>query len=179
MMVDRSVTVDGHEIQFATNHLGPFLLTNLLLDTLKASAPSRIVNVSSDAHRGGKIHRDDIMFEKSYSMFQCYAQSKLANILFTRELAKRLVGPGIASTELMRNADGFLGFVAPVFKTFGRKPITSAQTSITCALDPKLKNVSGKYFINCREAEKTKDAQDDETADWLWRTSEKLTGLVK
>lgn len=145
------------------------------------------MNVSSDAHRGGKIYRDDIMCEKSYSMFKCYAQSKLANILFTRELAKRLEGtnvtanslhPGIASTELMRNADGFLGFIAPVFKTFGRTPITSAQTSINCALDPQLENVSGKYFANCKVTEETKDAQDDESAEWLWRISEKLTGLV-
>lgn len=188
VMVGRSLTVDGHEIQFATNHLGPFLLTNLLLDRLKASAPSRIVNVSSDAHRGGKIYRDDIMCEKSYGMFKCYSQSKLANILFTRELAKRLDGtgvttnslhPGIARTELLRNAEGFLGFIAPVFKTFGRNAITSAQTTITCALDPKLENVSGKYFTNCKVTEVTKDAQDDDTADWLWRISEKLTGVVK
>lgn len=189
VMIDRTLTVDGHEMQFATNHLGPFLLTNLLLDTLKASAPSRIVTVSSDLYRLGMIDRDDLMGEKAYTVFKAYSNSKLANILFTRELAKRLEGtnvtanvlhPGVVSSELRRNATGLFAAVVPVMKLlFFKTPKSGAQTTIWCALDPALDNVSGEYFCDNKVMKLARKARDDETAEWLWQTSVELTGLAK
>lgn len=183
----RALTVDGIEMQFAVNHLGPFLLTNLLLDTIKASAPSRIVTVSSVGHRYGKINRDDLMGEKSYTEFSAYCHTKLANVLFTRSLAKMLHGtqvtanslhPGAVSTEIFRNASGMMKvIITPLARLTFKSPQSGAQTSITCAIDPKLNNVTGKYFDDCRVAKESKAAQEDETADWLWKISEKLTGI--
>lgn len=188
VVTPRALTVDGLEMQFAVNHLGPFLLTNLLLDTLKASAPSRIVNVSSEAHRYGKIIRDDLMGEKSYTSFDAYGHTKLANVLFTRQLAKKLRGtkvtanslhPGLVNTDILRNPTGLWWIIYPILKTMSRTPKSGAQTTITCALDPELRDVSGKYFDDCRVKEESIQAKDDDTADWLWRTSEKLTKLTK
>lgn len=183
----RSTTVDGYELQFATNHLGPFLLTNLLLDRLKESQPSRIVNVSSMGHERGTIVRDDLMSERgSYSAFAAYCQTKLANVLFTRELAKRLrttrvtansLHPGAIKTEIFRNASGIFLLLTPIASVFFRTPKDGAQTTIMCALDPELEQVSGKYFDNGRVKMESKAAQDDETAEWLWKTSEKLCKL--
>lgn len=187
MVTSRTLNVDGYEMQFAVNHLGPFLLTNLLLDTLKASAPSRIVTVSSSGHRLGKIVRDDLMGEKSYSSMKAYCNTKLANILFTRELAKKLKGtqvtanslhPGVVKTDILRNPSGIWWLLYVIMQLVYRSPQSGAQTTIACALDPDFENISGKYFDDCRVKEESKEAQDDETADWLWRTSEKLTGLA-
>ncbi len=186
--LDRSVTKDGHEIVFASNHLGHFLLTNLLLDTLKSSAPSRIVNVSSTLHKYGKIVRDDLLGEREYSTSQAYANSKLANILFSRELAKRLNGtavttnslhPGVIHTDISRNYPNFSALAPVVFYFFWKSIKSGTQTTLTCALDPDLKDVTGKYFSDCKIAEESKGAQDEEMAEWLWRTSEKLTGLAE
>lgn len=186
VITPRALTVDGLEIHFATNHLGPFLLTNLLLETLKSSAPSRIVNVSSEVHRMGTIKRDDLMGERSYSTMLAYCHTKLCNVLFTRELAKRLQGtnvtanslhPGVVGSDILRNASGLQWIFYPAMKMFFKSPRSGAQTTITCALDPKLKNVSGKYFDNCRVKDESNGAKDDDTADWLWMTSEKLTAL--
>lgn len=127
---ERLTTKDGLELQIGTNHFGHFLLTNLLLDMLKASAPSRIINVSSHAHKFGKINRDDIHLVKSYSRWGAYGQSKLANVLFTRELAKRLKGtnvtanslhPGAVKTELARHL-GFLQYLALPMVFLVKKP---------------------------------------------------------
>lgn len=187
-MTPRALTVDGLEIQFATNHLGPFLLTNLLLETLKSSAPSRIVNVSSEVHRLGTIKRYDLMGERSYTTMLTYCHTKLCNVLFTRELARRLqrsnvtansLHPGVVGTDILRNASGLLWIFYPAMKMFFKSPRSGAQTTITCALDPELRGVSGKYFNDCRVKDESKGAQDDDTAKWLWRTSEKLTGLVE
>lgn len=188
VVTKRALTVDGLEMQFAVNHLGPFLLTNLLLVTLKSSAPSRIVNVSSEAHRYGKIIRDDLMGEKSYTSFTAYGHTKLANVMFTRVLAKKLQGtkvtanslhPGLVNTDILRNPTGKWWILYPILKTMSRTPKSGAQTTITCALDPELRDVSGKYFDDCRVTEESPAAKDDDTADWLWRTSEKLTKLVE
>lgn len=182
---DRQTTKDGLEMQIGTNHFGHFLLTNLLLDMLKASAPSRIINVSSLAHKFGKINRDDIQLEKSYSRWPAYGQSKLANILFTRELAKRLNGtnvtanslhPGAVKTELGRHL-GILHYVALPVQMFVKSPKSGAQTTIYLAVDPDLENVSGKYFADCAISAESKGAQDDETAEWLWKASEKIVKL--
>lgn len=185
----RTLTKDGHEMVFAANHLGHFLLTNLLLDTLKSSKPSRIVNVSSAGHRRGKIVRDDLHGEKKYSSLQAYSNSKLANVLFSRELAKRLKGTGVTSyslhpgaikTDLGRNAPILITFISIFFFLFFKTLKSGAQTTLACALDPDFNDdFSGKYFADCKVAKESKNAQDDETAEWLWTTSETLTGLTK
>lgn len=185
---DRSLTVDGYEIQFATNHLGPFLLTNLLLDLLRASAPSRIVNVSSRAHFSATIPRDDLMNEKSYRSTRVYAQTKLANVLFTRELSKRLAGtkvtanslhPGLVNTEIFRN----LGIVTKTllwpFLIMAKTPKSGAQTTLAVAMDPAFETVSGKYFSNSAVVKEAKAARDEDTAIWLWNKSAELAGLTE
>ena len=183
-------TEDGFEMQFGTNHLGHFLLTMLLLDRLKRSAPSRIVTVSSTAHAMGsqKINFDDIHYEKSYDSWRAYYNSKLANVLFTRELSKRLEGthvtanslhPGAVSTDLQRHS--FLGstLLAPfrwyLFKTAEQ----GAQTTIYCAVSEEMEGVSGKYLADCAFKEPCKGAQDDDAAKKLWDLSLKLVGLEK
>lgn len=187
MACPRSTTADGLELQIGTNHFGHFLLTNLLLDLLKASAPSRIINVSSLAHKFGKINREDLNSEKSYQKWGAYGQSKLANILFTRELAKRLAGtgvvanslhPGSVNTELTRHLT-LLSFVFLPFRILFKTPKAGAQTQLALALDPDLEKVSGKYFSDCKVAQETKEAQCDDTAEWLWKKSEEVTGLVQ
>lgn len=186
MAAPRSSTTDGLEMQIGTNHFGHFLLTNLLLDQLKASAPSRIVTVSSLAHKFGRINRDDINSEKSYNKWEAYGQSKLANILFTRELAKRLAGtgvvanslhPGAVKTELQRHIN-IMSYLALPFSPFLFKtPKSGAQTTLAVALDPEYENVTGKYFADCAVVKETKDAQCDDTAEWLWKKSEEITAL--
>lgn len=182
---DRQTTQDGLEMQIGTNHFGHFLLTNLLLDTIKLSTPARIINVSSIGHKMGRINRDDLQSEKSYSKWPAYFQSKLANILFTRELANRLNGtnvtvnslhPGAVRTELARNL-AIMQYVALPIQVFTKTPKSGAQTSIMLAVDPDLESVSGKYFADCAIAKETKAAQCDTTAAWLWDVSEQVTGL--
>lgn len=183
----RQTTKDGLELQIGTNHFGHFLLTNLLLDLIKASAPARIINVSSVGHKWGHINRDDLQSEKSYSRFKAYSQSKLANVLFTRELAKRLNGtgvlanslhPGAVRTELGRHL-GIIHYLALPFQMFVKTPVSGAQTTIMLAVDPELDNVTGKYFADCAIAPEAKQAKCDETAEWLWTTSERVTHLKK
>ena len=183
-------TEDGFEMQFGVNHLGHFLLTMLLLDHLKQSQPSRIVNVSSLAHRmgNGKINFDDIHYEKSYSSWGAYCNSKLANVLFTRELSKRLEGshvtvnalhPGAVSTELQRHSFLSSAIMYPLrwytFKTAEQ----GAQTAIHCAVSEEMEGVSGKYLRDCAIVEPSKGAQDDAAAKKLWEVSMKLVGLEK
>lgn len=180
----RSTTADGLESQFGVNHLGPFLLTNLLLPRLEASAPSRIVVVSSTVHRGKTLDFDDLQGEKRYSSMDAYGKSKLANLLFVRALAKRLEGkrvtvnglhPGVISTELMRN------FPAPVrwvVKIFLKSPEKGAATSLYLATSPDVEGVTGRYFDDSREVTPSEAARDDAAAERLWGISEKLAGLV-
>ncbi|XP_059223839.1 retinol dehydrogenase 13-like [Stomoxys calcitrans] len=188
MAPPRMLSADGYELQFAVNHLGHFLLTNLLLDKLKASAPSRIVVLSSMAHTWGRIQKDDINSEKKYSAFSAYGQSKLANILFTRKLAKMLkssnakvdincLHPGVVQTEISRNNSIMKVGAALFSKLFLRSPKGGAQTAIYLALDPDLEGISGGYYDNMALAPLKKDAKDDEMADWLWRKSEKMVAL--
>lgn len=182
---NRQLTQDGFEMQIGTNHFGHFLLTNLLLDTIKMSAPARIINVSSVVHKFGTINRIDIQSEQSYSKWPAYCQSKLANVLFTRELAKRLkdfnvtvnsLHPGVVRTELSRNLAILQYSVLPLYP-FTKSPKSGAQTSIMLAVDPDLEGVTGKYFADCRINEECAAAQCDETAKWLWEISERVTGL--
>lgn len=183
---NRSLTVDGYEIQFATNHLGHFLLTNLLLDRLRSSAPSRIVIVSSTAHAKATISRDDLMSEKTYGALQVYSQTKLANMLFCRELSKRLAGtnvtvnslhPGLVNTEIFRHLKWWKQMLVSPVLLFAKTPKSGAQTTLTVALDPTLEGVSGKYFCDSEIVKEGLAAQDDETAEWLWHKCVELSGL--
>lgn len=183
----RTLTQDGYETVFAANHLGHFLLTKLLTDTLKTSAPSRVVHVSSSLHNIGKIVRDDLQCEKSYWYWKVYGNTKLANILFSRELAKRLKGSGVTSysldpgairTDIGRNIPITQAIMSLTLFFFYKSVKSGAQTTLACALDPDLKDVSGRYFAKCKIAKESKNAQNDDDAAWLWRTSEKLTGLA-
>ncbi|XP_053684450.1 retinol dehydrogenase 13-like [Sabethes cyaneus] len=192
MRCPRSVTAEGIELQLGVNHMGHFLLTNLLLDMLKMSAPSRIVVVSSLAHTRGKINVQDLNSEKSYDRAAAYEQSKLANVLFTRELAKRLQGtgvtvnavhPGVVDTEIMRHMGIFNSWfsgilVKPFIWPFLKSPIAGAQTSVYAALDPELEKVSGQYFSDCAAKDVAEQAKDDKLAQWLWAVSDKWTGTL-
>ncbi|CAG2240970.1 RDH12 [Mytilus edulis] len=185
-------TVDGFEMQFGVNHLGHFLLTNLLLDLIKKSAPSRIINVSSFAHVfTGPLDFDDIAKrEKSYSEIRAYSQSKLCNILFTKQLASRLTGtgvttyslhPGSINTELARHMRVKVKFIMEalyfIITFFIKTPYEGAQTNIYCAVEESLDNETGKYYSDCAETTPTKTALDDGAAKKLWELSEKLVEL--
>jgi NAD(P)-dependent dehydrogenase (short-subunit alcohol dehydrogenase family) len=185
----RQVTVDGYERTFAINHLAPFLLTNLLLDKLKAGKAARIVTVSSMAHRGGKLDFDDLNWEKrKFKGLGAYAASKLANILFTVELASRLAGsgvtanclhPGVVATNIFTAFGGRTGKVFTVLlRPFMLSPADGAKTSIYLASSPEVANVTGKFFDKCREVAPTPAAQDLGVAKRLWEVSAKLTRLT-
>ena len=178
-------------MQFGVNHLGHFLLTLLLLDRLKRSQPSRIINVSSSAHRmgSGKINFDDIHFEKSYSSWGAYFNSKLANVLFTRELSRHLEGTHV-DCECFASRSSHYRVAAPLISVqcsslplfggiFSRLQKQGAQTSIHCAVSEQMEGVSGKYLRDCAIVEPSKGAQDDEAAKKLWDLSMKLVGLEK
>lgn len=191
MRCPHSQTKEGIEMQLGVNHMGHFLLTNLLLDLLKASAPSRIINVSSVAHRRGQINKEDLNSDKQYDKAAAYNQSKLANVLFTRELARRLQGtgvtvnavhPGIVDTEIIRHMSFFNStfsaiFLKPLVWLFIKSPQQGARTTVYVALEESLQGVSGKYFNNCTEEEVAPQAKDDTVAQWLWAVSEKWTRL--
>lgn len=190
MALPKSLTKDGFETQLGVNHLGHFLLTNLLLDILKKSAPSRIVNVSSMAYKYGEINRDDLNSEKSYNKYKAYSQSKLANVLFTEELAKRLketgvtanaLHPGVVKTELGRYlVNSYVKKVLDPFTYFMFKTAKSgAQTTLRVALDPELEKVTGQYFADCKIQKIPNKIvrKNSGMADWLWKTSEKMTKL--
>uniref|UniRef100_A0A8C5M4T4 Retinol dehydrogenase 14 n=1 Tax=Leptobrachium leishanense TaxID=445787 RepID=A0A8C5M4T4_9ANUR len=184
-------TEDGFEMQFGVNHLGHFLLTHLLLSLLKSSAPSRIVVVSSKLYKYGEINFDDLNSEKSYSKSFGYSRSKLANILFTRELARRLEGtgvtvnslhPGIVRTNLGRYINIPI-LIKPLFNVvswaFFKSPAEGAQTSVYLASSADVEGVSGKYFGDCKEEELLPKAMDDLVARKLWDISEIMVGLIR
>lgn len=188
MLGDRRITEDGFEMTFQVNHLGPFLLTNLLLERMKGSAPARIVNVASTAHRGGKLDFGDLMNERTYVGMRVYGTSKLCNILFTRELARRLHGlgvtanslhPGTVRTGFGQDGDskGFIKFGLAVIRPFIIGPEKGAKTQIFLASSPDVESVSGEYFVRSRRSKPSAAAQDDETARRLWAISEELVGL--
>lgn len=179
----RSLTVDGIETTFAVNHLGYFLLTNLLLDTIKSSAPARIVNTSSAAHQSASLDFDDLQNEKQYSGFFVYCRSKLANVLFTYELARRLQGtgvtvncfhPGVIATDLFRDQNALVRLGARLFLKSPRK---GAQTGVYLATSPAVEGVTGKYFVNKRPARSNQQSYSLEAARRLWEASLELTGL--
>lgn len=183
-------TEDGFEMQLGVNHLGHFLLTHLLLDLLKSSAPSRIVVVSSKLYKYGSINFNDLNSEKSYDKAFCYSQSKLANLLFTLELAKRLEGtgvtvnaltPGIVRTNLGRHVQMPL-LAKPLFNlasmAFFKSPLEGAQTPLYLACSPEVQGVSGKCFANCKEEELLDKAKDPQAAKRLWDISCDMVGIT-
>jgi NAD(P)-dependent dehydrogenase (short-subunit alcohol dehydrogenase family) len=182
----RELTTDGLELQFAVNHLAYFLLTNLLLDQLKAGAPSRIINVSSGAHSGARLDFDDLQGERGYDGSRAYSRTKLANILFTYELARRLQGtgvtanclhPGVIGTQLLADYMGIPIAGRALARTFGASPEKGAETSIYLATSPDVETVTGKYFEAQRERRSSRESYDEAAARRLWEVSEQLTGL--
>lgn len=178
----RSVSVDGLELQLAVNHLAPFLLTNLLLDRLTASAPARIINVSSGVHRGATIPFDDLQSERHYHHTTVYAVTKLMNVLFTKELARRLTSsgvtavslhPGVPATKLSTNYAGYEGESRASFADL----LASAQTSIYLATSPEVVDLNGEYFANSQVQVSTAVANDPTVAQKLWQVSARLTNL--
>ncbi len=183
---NRQLSVDGYEMTFALNHLNYFLLTNLLLDLLKASAPARIINVSSGAHSGGTINFDDLMMENKYRSFAAYGQSKLANVLFTYELARRLEGSGVTTNTLhpggvatqFGSGQGFMGWIMKLLRPFLLSPEQGAETQIYLASSPEVEGVTGKYFDKKKPVKSSKESYDTAVAKRLWQLSEQLTGLA-
>ncbi len=184
----RQLTQDGFELQFGVNHLAPFLLTNLLLDLLQRSAPSRVVVVASRAHRHGELDFTDLNTErKRYRDFAVYSASKLANVLFTLELARRLEGtgvtanalhPGVVATQLFRHF-GLAGkLLAPIARLLLLSPARGAETSVYLASSPDIAGVSGKYFDKCQPVEPSPAALDADAARRLWDVSAELTALA-
>jgi retinol dehydrogenase-14 len=184
----RHVTADGLERTFALNHLAPFLLTNLLLDRLRESAPARVVTVSSQAQAGGRIDFDDLQGERDYSGARAYSQSKLANLLFTYELARRLpdttvtanaVHPGMVNTSFGAEDPGAVQrLLVPFVRPFMRKPASGATTSIQVAAAPDLERVTGRYFDNGKPRRSAENSYDEATATRLWQVSTDLVGLT-
>jgi NAD(P)-dependent dehydrogenase (short-subunit alcohol dehydrogenase family) len=183
----RAETADGFEMVFGVNHLGHFLLTELLRDRLVASAPARVVNVASDAHRYARsgLDFDDLMATKRYRPWIVYARSKLANILFTRELARRLEGtgvisnsvhPGFVASNFAREGDtGTLGNLAMIAgRPFALSPVKGARTSVFVASAPNVEGVTGQYFAKSTLAKPSRAGEDDEAAARLWTVSEQL-----
>jgi len=183
----RHVTADGLEHTFALNHLAPFLLTSLLLDRLIASAPARVVTVSSGAQSMGKIDFDDLMGERKYSGQTAYNQSKLANVMFTYELARRLAGTGVTATALhpgMTNtafsAEDPSGAFAPlvaVMRPFMRSPEKGAETPVYLASSPNAEGLTGQYFANREPKKSNKSSYDAAVTGRLWQVSADLVGM--
>src|SRR5512140_3630369 len=174
----RQLSVDGIEMTFALNHLAYFLLTNLLLNTLKASAPARIVNVSSHTHERTRIHFDDLESRSAYNGRQVYAHSKLAIVLFTYELARRLEGtgvtantltPGVVATNFPKNSGRLIGLAVHLLRFALLSPEEGAQTSIYLATSPEVEGVSGKYFAKCKAVPSSPASYDTAAAQRLWQ----------
>ena len=186
IFTSRQVTADGLEKTFAVNHMAYFVMTNLLLDCLKATPGARIVSTASTAHRFGKLNFDDLQSEKHYGSFGVYGMSKLCNILFTRELAKRLAGTGVTANCLhpggvnTRFGDangGLMGVLFKIGKTFMITPEQGAQTIIYLASSPEVDGKTGGYYDKCKLTAPSKAAQSDADAKRLWDVSAKISGF--
>jgi NAD(P)-dependent dehydrogenase (short-subunit alcohol dehydrogenase family) len=180
----RKLTPDGFEATFAANYLAPFLLTEQLLDVLKASAPARVVNVSSMAHMSGKIDFADLQGEKKYSTWKAYSQAKLALILFTYELARQLQGtnvtinalhPGVIASNFDQGLGGFTRFGWKLIAPFISSVEQGAQTTLYLATSPEVEGVSGKYFASKKERKSSPLSYNEIVRQRLWQESEKLT----
>ena len=183
----RETTHEGFERTFVTNHLGHFLLAHELLPLLKAAAPARVVNVASEAHRLGRMHWDDLQFARRWNGVSAYCQSKLANILFTFELARRLEGtgvtanavhPGSVRTNWARGPEsGVLKTVVGLATPFLISPAKGAENSLMAATSPTLEGVTGRYFVRKKESRPKREARDPDAQRRLWEESEKMTGI--
>lgn len=188
IMPIKTFTEDGLETTFAVNHLGCFLLTNLLLDIIKKSAPARIINVSSEAHKDRVIDFSNLNGELNYNLYKVYAQSKLANILFTYELARRLgdtkvtvncLHPGMVRTKIWQKSGRsiLMKVFMRIFSLFLKSAQEGTQTSIYLASSPELESITGKYFIDKKMVLSSPVSYDEKLAKQLWEVSEKLVGL--
>ena len=184
----RHVTADGLERTFALNHLAPFLLTNLLLARLTASAPARILTVSSGAHARGRIDFGDLQGERNYSGQRAYSQSKLANVMFTYELARRLDDTGVTATVLhpgvvrtsfgAEDREAYLAVLIRVARVFMKTPAQGAGTSVYLASSPQVEGISGRYFVNRKPKTSSNASRDTTAAARLWQVSAELTGMT-
>lgn len=187
MTMSRKETEEGLEMMFAVNHLGYFILTSLLLDTLKASAPSRIVNVSSDAHDGAVLNFDDLQSKQDFGGMKVYGRSKLANLYFTYELAKRLQGtevtvnalhPGFVATNLgADNVPVVGGWFKKIINLSAMNVEKGARTSIYLATSAEVDGITGKYFVNCKQTQSSPVSYDEAAAKQLWQVSMQLAGF--
>jgi NAD(P)-dependent dehydrogenase (short-subunit alcohol dehydrogenase family) len=188
MFGSRRVTEDGLEFTFALNHVSYFVLTHGLRERLVSSAPARVVNTSSDAHKGQKIDFDDLQSCRDYRGFKAYGRSKLCNILFTRELARRLSGtgvttnclhPGFVDTRFGDESGGLFSYLIRIGKkTVALSPQNGAKTIVYLASSPEVAGITGQYFYKCQPATPTAQAQDDAAARRLWDETERLSGVT-
>jgi retinol dehydrogenase 12 len=188
VFMKKEITAEGYEMTFALNHLNYFLLTNLLLDILIDSAPARIVNVASEAHRVGSIRFDNLQGEKRYRGFEVYGQSKLMNILFTKELARRLEGTGVTANALhpgfvgsgfFHNNSGIISIALKLIRPFILTSEKGAHSSVYLASSPEVATVSGKYFNEkAQMVEPAAPASNTENQRRLWEISEQITGIT-
>ncbi len=185
MFADRRVTPEGFELTFALNHMAYFLLTEALHEKLIASTPARIVSTSSTAHQGASLDFSDLQSAKGYTGFKVYGRSKLANILFTRELARRLTGtgvtanclhPGFVATRFGHSAGGWTARVVPFLQAFAISPEKGADTIVYLASSPEVASTTGAYFVKRKITAPTRAAEDDAVAKRLWQASEALAG---
>jgi NAD(P)-dependent dehydrogenase (short-subunit alcohol dehydrogenase family) len=183
----RMVTSEGLEMTFALNHMAYFVLTQGLMARLTGSAPARIVSTASAAHQGARLDFDDLQSSRSFSAMGAYGRSKLCNILFTRELARRLAGtgvtanclhPGVVATRFGDNAGGLLGLMMPLVRRLSISPERGAETIIHLAASPEVEGVSGLYFAKCAPVTPSAAARDDAAAAQLWEASERLAGAT-
>ncbi|MFT5442848.1 MAG: retinol dehydrogenase-12 [Myxococcota bacterium] len=187
VMTERETTQDGFEMTFGVNHLGYYLLTVLLIDSLKEAPAGRVVCTASDAYKFGKgaLNFDDLQMERGYSTFGAYGASKLANILFTRELGRRLEGtrvtanafhPGMVGSDFAKNNGWFAHIAMALIKPIARSPLKGAETGIYLCTSAEVEGKTGGYYYNCAPNKTTSLARDDEAALRLWEVSEELTG---
>jgi NAD(P)-dependent dehydrogenase (short-subunit alcohol dehydrogenase family) len=185
MFAERRVTPEGLELTFALNHMAYFVLTQALRERVSASAPARIVSTASNAHSGASLDFDDLQSAKGYSGFKVYGRSKLANILFTRELARRLAGtgvtanclhPGFVATRFGDSAGGWTSRLIPLAKAFALSPEKGADTIVYLASSPEVDKETGEYFVKRKVATPSAAARDDAAAKRLWEASEALVG---
>jgi len=186
ILLRREVSIDGIEMNFALNHLNYFLLTNLLLESLKAAASARIVNVSSNSHRNKKLNFDDLELKRGYNVGQAYGRSKLANLYFTYELTRRLkdegaditvnaMHPGFVATNMAANNGWFVRLILPLIHRNSLTPEQGASTAVYLASSPDVEGVTGKYFIREKEVPSTPISYDEEIAGRLWQVSAMMT----
>lgn len=182
----RRLTVDGIEYTFALNHLAYFLLTNLLLDMLKESAPARVINVASGSERIGQINFDDLQSEHNYRETTAYSQSKLANVMFTYELARQLrrtgitvnaVNPGLVRTNFLRESSWYLRWAVTPITWFGRSSTKGAETIVYLACSAEVERINGLYFVDKEAVNSSEQSYDERIAKRLWKVSEQLATL--